>query len=140
MTNNNEPITFEEIQSELLGIHHCLVDLQRQINGHEEILKSQGSMSDLVASVNRVNALLVGENGKNGLKDTVERLLILIEGDERVGAVGLRYRLRKVEYGLDKLAEQRNMLRWILYGMGLAALTNTGALITVISKLGQGVP
>lgn len=108
-----------DVRGEVAGMHRLLLRVQREVSEHDTVLSKEGIAQ---------------------LRQSVERLIVLIDGDERMDVNGLRERLEKVESRTVEIINQRNMLKWILIGMGLTGLTNAGALITVLIKVLGGGP
>jgi chromosome segregation ATPase len=107
------------LQKDLASTRNALARLQRRYDVHE-------------AQVTDVNA--------TSLKRSVDRLILLVDGDPNSDVEGLRNRLEHVEDKANEIINQRNTLKWILIGMGLTGVTNAGALITVIVKTLGGGP
>ncbi len=108
-----------DLQKDLTATRNALMRLQRRYEAHE-------------AQLTDVNAL--------SLKRSVDRLILLVDGDPNSDVEGLRNRLEHVEDKANEIINQRNTLKWILIGMGLTGVTNAGALITVLVKTLGGGP
>lgn len=122
------------VGNELIDLQHAVSDLQRKVRRLEGALDA-ADYADLNNSLKKVNEVLHGKERDGGLIDTVVRLTLLVDGDERYNVIGLRKRIEAVEIEMSKLVSQRNMIKWALVGMGVAGVSNAGALITVLAKV-----
>lgn len=126
--------------TELEQIQQTLEEMQRQFKSLEEVVKTRrDDERKLREQLKTITDILEGSDGKPGMKDCVERLVMLIDGDDAYNVMGFRKRIDIVEKKVDELITQRNMLKWALIGMGVAGLGNTGALLTILAKV-VGVP
>jgi len=70
------------------------------------------------------------------MNDEVERIAMLLDGDETRDVVGLRLRLKTLEGIVAELKRERtakdNRDKGIVIGLGLTALTSGGTLATVL--------
>ena len=69
----------------------------------------------------RVNSILdaMARNDWEGFLKGQERILQLIDGDESRGMLGMRKHLAYIGTQIDALIDERNKLRWIIFGVGI---------------------
>ncbi len=69
------------------------------------------------------------------LRRDVDRILILVDGDDSLGIVGLRQRMDAMEDLAEEIKGFRSTLRGISIGLGITGVSSVGALAAIIAKL-----
>jgi hypothetical protein len=74
----------------------------------------------------------------DALRRDVDRLIMLVDGDEGLDIDGLRQRTDRIE----EMADEVKRFKWILYGitigLGLTGIGSIGTLVTVLSRATGG--
>jgi len=75
----------------------------------------------------------------DALRRDVDRLIMLVDGDEGLDVDGLRQRMDRIETLAEEVGAFKNQLRGIVIGLGLTGVGSIGTLIAVLTKtLGRG--
>lgn len=115
----------EVLQKEVASIRSALVERDRKIARLERMIKDAISNDDISKQIVDINSVLQGRDGKNGLKGSVNRLLMLVDGNEQYCIVGIMDQIISLREEVSKLVTQRDQLKWALFGIG--AITGLGS-------------
>jgi hypothetical protein len=70
----------------------------------------------------------------DALRRDVDRLIMLVDGDEGLDIEGLRQRMDRIEELADEVGAFKNLLRGIAIGLGVTGVGSIGTLIALLSK------
>lgn len=110
------------------ALQHQVTELERLVHG----LESEQRASDV--QISRISEILVGKDGDDGMRDNVERLVMIMNGDNAYRITGVREDIESIKKRIGILEDQRNMIKWGMLGVGVAGVTNVGAIVTVLIK------
>lgn len=127
--------TGEQPGHEMASLKKAVSSLQRQVAELERVVRNvESGQRSSEEQMLRINEILVGKNGENGLRDNVERMVMIMDGDSTYHITGTHEEIEALKRRIGVLEDQRNMIKWGLVGVGLAGATNIGAIITVLVK------
>lgn len=112
-----------------------LLDLLEE---HKDLRKSVDGLSAKVANFElRVDGVDLVQMSKvaTDMGKTVSDLNILINGDPHLEAPGLRSQIKETAQQTAELIKQRNQIKWILVGIGVAGGINIAAVVDLINKV-----
>lgn len=127
--------TGEESGREVSSLKKTLSTLQRQVNELERVVRcvETGQRAN-ETQLTQISEILVGKDGHDGLKENVERLVMIMDGDSAYHITGTREDIESLKKRIGALEDQRNMIKWGMIGVGIAGATNIGAIATVLIK------
>lgn len=67
--------------------------------------------------------------------EKINHITTVLDGDEELGLVGLRTRIRELEEFKKINEENSKRIKWILIGLGLTGATNISAIIALLSNI-----
>jgi len=70
----------------------------------------------------------------DALRRDVDRVVMLLDGDEGLDIEGLRQRMDRIEELADEVGAFKNLLRGIAIGLGVTGVGSIGTLIAVLTK------
>jgi len=71
----------------------------------------------------------------DALRRDVDRLIMLVDGDDGLDIRGLRQRMDRIEELAEEIDNFRALLKGIAVGLGLTAVGSLGTLAAVLSKV-----
>jgi len=74
----------------------------------------------------------------DALRRDVDRIIILVDGNDDLDIEGLRQRMDRIEAVAVQIGDFKHMIRGIAIGLGVTSLTGIGTLAALLSKLFGG--
>jgi len=108
--------------------HITQQDIQ-ELREEIEQLESQVFGNGLQALV-EANTRVLEANAK-----IMQRLVVVIDGDEDLDVAGLRDRVKHVEAATESYERDRDRIKWVTVGLGASSLGQIGLLAGIVSKL-----
>lgn len=141
----------ERLGNQEIAIHEQKMDLTQlttELDEHKGdnlhiIANLQSSVSDVIDGVKKNQASIDSLTRSipiaeiSSLSKTVERLIVVIDGDANTDTIGIRNSQKRIMDSVRDLLTERNKIRWVLIGFILALTLQTGATIKVLQDVTQ---
>jgi hypothetical protein len=125
----------QDLKNTISGLTHAMIERDKRMTRIERSIKLI-DVEEITQKIQFLTDILAGSDGKNGLRKSVDRMLILIDGDERYCVVGLAEQIADLKKEVDKLVLQRNQIKWAIVGMSiLTGLGNAEGIFKLLQPL-----
>jgi len=125
----------EELRKDITHLKGVLIERERRMTRIEQSVKAI-NVQELSRQVKEISITLVGENGNDGLKGSVERLMILVDGDDKYGVTGICDQIESLKKDVVEIVEQRNQIKWTITGvLAVTALGNADGIWNLAKML-----
>lgn len=118
----------EKIKEEVRKLQAVGVERDKRIRRLDHMFSD---MVEIKTETSHIKEILEGKEGGKGLQDSVDRLVLLIDGDKKFGVVGLMGRMESMEGEIAKLVIQRTQIKWAVMGvLFVTTLGNANGILT----------
>ncbi len=121
-----------QLEKDILEVRAEFSDCNRRVSRVERVVKSS-NIEELSKRIDNITTTLTGIDGKNGMQKSMNRVLILIDGDERYNVTGIVKQMEQIKKEVDGLVQQWNRIKWTVAGMGV--VTTVGSLPDIIQLI-----
>jgi hypothetical protein len=125
----------DDVHRELSRLREAISNRDRRLTKVEKDALAHDT-TELTNQVRIIKSILVGADGEDGLKKSVERLMVLVDGDEELGVTGITDQIKALKAEVSELVKLRNQIKWAIAGvLSMTALGNFEGIVEFLKTL-----